>query len=97
SLLLWERSSVLFPLPERPATPPRVVITGAGIVTALGLDWRSNAEGFRLGRTAFRRVSLFDASRQRVKVAAEIEHTPNPPATRLTWPVLSVSAAQSQS
>jgi 3-oxoacyl-[acyl-carrier-protein] synthase II len=60
-----------------------VVITGAGIVTALGLDWGSNAEGFRLGRTAFRPVSLFDASRQRVKLAAEIEHTPIPPATRL--------------
>lgn len=75
---------MLFPLRERSSTPPRVVITGAGIVTALGLDWRSNAEGFRLGHTAFRPVSLFDASRQRVKLAAEIEHTPIPPATRLT-------------
>jgi 3-oxoacyl-[acyl-carrier-protein] synthase II len=49
------------------------VITGAGIVTALGLDWKSNSEGFRLGRTAFRPVTLFDVSRQRVKTAAEVD------------------------
>jgi 3-oxoacyl-[acyl-carrier-protein] synthase II len=50
-----------------------VVITGAGIVTALGLGWKPNAEGFRLGRPAFRPVSLFDVSRQRVKTAAEVD------------------------
>jgi 3-oxoacyl-[acyl-carrier-protein] synthase II len=50
-----------------------VVITGAGIVTALGLGWKPNAEGFRAGRPAFRPVSLFDVSRQRVKTAAEVD------------------------
>jgi 3-oxoacyl-[acyl-carrier-protein] synthase II len=50
-----------------------VVITGAGIVTALGLGWKPNAEGFRLGRPAFRPVSLFDVSRQRAKSAAEVD------------------------
>jgi 3-oxoacyl-[acyl-carrier-protein] synthase II len=50
-----------------------VVITGAGIVTALGLGWKPNAEGFRLGRPAFRPVSLFDVSRQRAKTAAEVD------------------------
>jgi 3-oxoacyl-[acyl-carrier-protein] synthase II len=50
-----------------------VVITGAGIITALGLGWKPNAEGFRTGRTAFRPVSLFDVSRQRAKRAAEID------------------------
>jgi len=64
---------MLFPFPPTSATPPRVVITGAGIVTALGLGWKSNAEGFRLGRPAFRPVSLFDVSRQRVKTAAEVD------------------------
>jgi 3-oxoacyl-[acyl-carrier-protein] synthase II len=44
-----------------------------GIVTALGCDAASNAEGFRVGRTAFRPLSLFDVSRQRVKCAAEVE------------------------
>jgi 3-oxoacyl-[acyl-carrier-protein] synthase II len=63
---------MLFPLPSS-ATSPRVVITGAGIVTALGMGWKPNAEGFRAGRRAFRPVSLFDVSRQRVKIAAEVD------------------------
>jgi 3-oxoacyl-[acyl-carrier-protein] synthase II len=50
-----------------------VVITGAGIVTGLGLGWRANADGFRAGRQAFRPVTLFDVSRQRTKIAAEAE------------------------
>jgi hypothetical protein len=49
------------------------VITGAGIVTALGMGWKPNAEGFRAGRRAFRPVSQFDVSRQRVKIAAEVD------------------------
>ncbi len=64
---------MLFPFPPTSAAPPRVVITGAGIVTALGLGWKPNAEGFRAGRPAFRPVSLFDVSRQRVKTAAEVD------------------------
>ena len=48
-------------------------MTGAGIVTALGLGWRKNAEGFRIGRTAFRHVTLFDVSRQRARQAAEVD------------------------
>ena len=73
----------------QPNTPvaqpsPRVVISGAGIVTALGLGWRANAEGFRAGRTGFRPVSLFDVSRQRVKVAGEVQLPGSLPPTRLT-------------
>ena len=74
---------MLFPSTPPPRTPNRVVITGAGIVTALGLGWESNAEGFRVGRTAFRRVSQFDVSRQRVKVAAEVDLPKTLPASRL--------------
>jgi 3-oxoacyl-[acyl-carrier-protein] synthase II len=64
---------VLFPFPAPPREPHRVVITGAGIITALGLGWKTNAEGFRAGKTAFRPVTLFDVSKQRCKIAAEID------------------------
>ena len=75
---------MLFPAPSPPSPPPRVVVTGAGIVTALGAGWKANAEGFRGGRTAFRPVTLFDVSRQRVKVAAEVDLPPGLPPSRLT-------------
>jgi len=64
---------MLFPLPKPSKAPPRVVITGAGIVTALGIGWRANANGFRAGKQAFRSVTLFDVSRQRSKIAAEVD------------------------
>jgi 3-oxoacyl-[acyl-carrier-protein] synthase II len=75
---------MLFPAPNPPSVPPRVVITGAGIVTALGLGWKPNAEGFRAGRAAFRPVTLFDVSRQRVKTAAEVDLPKMPPPSRLS-------------
>ncbi len=60
-----------------------MVITGAGIVTALGVGWGENVEGFRLGRVAIRPVTLFDVSSQRVKVAGEAELFPGLPETLL--------------
>ena len=74
---------MFFPLSPSPTTPTRVVITGAGIITALGMGWKPNAEGFRTGRTAFRPVSLFDVSRQRAKSAAEVDLPASPPSSRL--------------
>jgi len=75
---------MLFPNSTSPQSPPRVVVTGAGIVTALGIGWKPNAEGFRTGKVAFRPVSQFDVSRQRVKIAAEVDLPKNLPATRLS-------------
>lgn len=49
-----------------------MVITGAGIVTSMGTGRTENAAGFRAGRAAFRPVTLFDTSRQRVGTAGEL-------------------------
>jgi 3-oxoacyl-[acyl-carrier-protein] synthase II len=57
----------------RNAVPQRVVVTGAGILTSMGKGWRENADGFREGRLAFRDVTLFDTSRQRVHRAGELD------------------------
>ena len=61
-----------------------MVISGVGIVTALGNGWKANAEGFRAGRSAFRPVRAFDVSRQRVKQAAEVDLPQEIPKTRLS-------------
>lgn len=62
---------MLYPRANLPAGFRRVVITGAGVVTALGAGWKANAEGFRVGRRMFRPITLFDVSRQRVQSAAQ--------------------------
>jgi 3-oxoacyl-[acyl-carrier-protein] synthase II len=74
---------MLFPLPKTPR-PRRVVVTGAGVITAFGAGWKINAGGFRSGRTAFRPVTLFDVSRQRCKIAAEIDLPGDLPPNRLS-------------
>jgi len=53
-------------------------------VTALGLGWRANADGFRAGRSAFRPVTRFDVSRQRARLAAEADLPAKLPPTRLS-------------
>lgn len=75
---------MLFPACAPSVPPRRVVVTGAGVVTALGLGWTANADGFRAGRTAFRQVTRFDVSRQRARQAAEVELPSSLPRTRLT-------------
>lgn len=75
---------MLFPPRRRSNEPQRVVITGAGIITALGTGWRANADGFRAGRTAFQPVTLFDVSRQRAKIAAQVSLNGDLPQTTLS-------------
>lgn len=74
---------MLFPAPTISTTPARVVATGAGIVTALGSGWPINSAGFRAGRSAFGPVTLFDVSRQRVKIAAQADLPAQLPPTEL--------------
>ncbi len=75
-------TNVLFPRQAVPK-PRKVVVTGAGVITALGRGWRENAAGFRAGRSAFRPVTLFDVSRQRAKRAAEVDLPADLPCGRL--------------
>jgi 3-oxoacyl-[acyl-carrier-protein] synthase II len=74
---------VLFPQ-AKSDKPNRVVVTGAGIITPFGSGWKINADGFRSGKKAFRAVTLFDVSRQRSKIAAEIDLPNELPSTRLS-------------
>jgi len=74
---------VLFPSSKSLGGDRRIVVTGAGVVTALGAGWKINAAGFRAGRTAIRPVTLFDVARQRTKIAAEIDLPTTLPRTRL--------------
>jgi 3-oxoacyl-[acyl-carrier-protein] synthase II len=70
--------------PMRPtglAPDRRVVVTGAGVITSMGEGWRANADGFRDGRLAFREVTLFDTTRQRVSRAGEVALPDGLPAT----------------
>lgn len=75
---------MLFPQPPDLNVPRRVVVTGAGIVTPLGMGWECNAMGFRQGRRTLRPVSLFDVSKQRCQVACEVDLPTSSPTTELS-------------
>ena len=68
-----------FPLPA----PAEVVITGVGIVTAMGCGWEANTAGFRAGRVALRPVTLFDVSRHLAQIAGEVDLPETLPANHL--------------
>ncbi len=73
-----------FPFSHAVRAPVRVVITGAGVVTALGMGWEANARGFQTGTVAFGPVTLFDVSRQRTGRAAEVRLPAQLPSTGLS-------------
>lgn len=59
------------------------MVTGCGMATPLGLGVTANTEGFRTGQAAFRQVTNFDVSRQRVRVAAQVDLPAGLPETAL--------------
>lgn len=74
---------MLFPRPTSSEAGRRVVVTGCGMVTPLGLGMTLNSEGFRSGQIAFRPVTNFDVSRQRVRTAAVVDLPDELPVTSL--------------
>lgn len=51
----------------------RVVVTGIGMITSLGLDKQSSFEDICNGKTGVDKISLFDASEFPVQIAAEVK------------------------
>jgi 3-oxoacyl-[acyl-carrier-protein] synthase II len=56
-----------------PPSDSRIFVTGAGLVTPLGLDAAANARALRAEQQAFRPVTLFDVSRRVARTAAEVD------------------------
>lgn len=54
----------------------RVVITGAGAVTPLGLDSASSWESMKQGKSGVGQITLFDASGYPTQIAAEVKNFP---------------------
>ncbi len=52
----------------------RVVVTGMGIISALGLDKESSFKAICEGKSGVKKISLFDATDFPVQIAAEIEN-----------------------
>ncbi len=75
---------IVVTLPMSPRTRSEVVITGVGIITAMGCGWEENSKGFRAGRVALRKVTVFDVSRQAVQIAGEITLPESLPANNLS-------------
>lgn len=51
----------------------RIVITGIGMITSLGLDKESSFENICAGKTGIKKISCFDTTDFSVKIAGEIE------------------------
>ena len=59
--------------PDWPATPRRVVVTGMGMLTALGNDVATTWAGMVAGRSGVAEITLFDPSRLGCRIAGEVK------------------------
>ncbi|MCC2647112.1 MAG: fabF [Rickettsiaceae bacterium] len=57
-------------------TERRVVVTGIGLVTPLGLNVKSTWDNLLKGKSGIRKISRFDASDITCKIAGEIDRSP---------------------
>ncbi|MBL8046808.1 MAG: hypothetical protein JNL09_09715, partial [Anaerolineales bacterium] len=63
--------SPLAPLPLGEGNPRRVVITGFGLISPVGLDVPTAWANVKAGRSGIRPITLFDTEKFRVKIAGE--------------------------
>jgi 3-oxoacyl-[acyl-carrier-protein] synthase II len=61
------------PNPDWPAVPRRVVVTGMGMLTALGNDVASTWAGMVAGRSGVGQITLFDPGRLDCRIAGEVK------------------------
>jgi len=61
------------PNPDWPAAPRRVVVTGMGMLTALGNDLRTTWEGMVAGRSGVAPITAFDPARLGAQIAGEVK------------------------
>ena len=61
------------PNPDWPTRPRRVVVTGMGMLTALGNDVATTWEGMVAGRSGIARIASFDPSRLQAQIAGEVK------------------------
>jgi 3-oxoacyl-[acyl-carrier-protein] synthase II len=59
--------------PDWPATPRRVVVTGMGMLTALGNDVAASWAGMVAGRSGVAEITLFDPSRLGCRIGGEVK------------------------
>lgn len=59
-------------MPTPDSSRARVVVTGVGLVTALGADAPTSWEGLQAGRSGLKRITSFDTSGEKVSVAGEV-------------------------
>jgi 3-oxoacyl-[acyl-carrier-protein] synthase II len=61
------------PNPDWPAAPRRVVVTGMGMLTALGRDVATTWDGMVAGRSGVGPITLFDPERLECRIAGEVK------------------------